>query len=73
MGYNAAAQVGLYMFNQSSGDVEVCDEAGEDVTVLVGTVDLDLSVVVTEGSEGGNEPGDGVGILVSSTVLPWGG
>ncbi len=53
----------------SGVDVEVSDEAGEDVLVFVVTMDLDLDMVVTEKSERGDQPIEGICVLVSSTVL----
>ena len=52
-------------------DVEVGDEASEDVFVFVGAVDLDLGVVVTEGSERGDQPIEGIGVLITSAVGTW--
>ena len=55
----------------SGVDVEVSDEASEDISVLVRSVHLNLGVVVTEGSERGDQPVEGICVLVSSTVLAW--
>lgn len=49
-------------------DVEVGNETGVNIVVLVSSVDLDLSVIVTEGSKAWNGPCDGVGVFVSSTI-----
>ncbi len=61
----------LQMIICSGVDVKVSDEASEDVLVFVVTVDLDLGVVVAEGSERGDQPVEGICVLISSTVLAW--
>ena len=54
-------------------DVEIGDEACPLVLVLVGSMNGDGHVVVTEGGERGHQPGNAVGELVTSTVVAWGG
>ncbi len=55
----------------SGVDVEVGDEASEDVFVFVGTVDLDLGMVVTKGCERGDQPIESIGVLITSAVGTW--
>ena len=54
-------------------DVEIGNEAGPLVCVLVGAMSGNGYVVVSEGGERGNQPGNAVGKLISSTVVAWGG
>ena len=54
-------------------NVEVSNEASEDILGLVSTVDLDLHVIVAKRSEGWDQPCEGIGVLVSSSVCAWGG
>jgi hypothetical protein len=58
----------------SVGDVEVSNEASVLVLGLVslGSVNGDHGMVVAERGERWDQPSDGVGVLVSSSVLPWG-
>lgn len=46
-------------------DVKVGNEAGKDVLVLVGTVNADLSMIVTERGKAWDQPSDGVSVLVT--------
>jgi hypothetical protein len=55
----------------SGMDVEVGNEASPYILILIGTMDSDLSVVVAQGSERGNQPRDGICVLISGTVLAW--
>ena len=50
-------------------DVEVGVEAGVVLSVNVRPVNDDLHLVVAERSERGNQPRDGIGVFVTSTVL----
>ena len=61
----------IFVLICSSVDVEVGDEAGPHVLCLIGTVDADLGVIVTKGSERGDQPGDSIGVLISRAVLSW--
>lgn len=53
-------------------NVEVGNKASPLVGILVGTMHCDHGVVVAKRSERGDQPGDGVGVLITSTVLSWG-
>jgi hypothetical protein len=53
-------------------NVEIGNEASPNVGILVGTVNADLSMIVTKRSERGNQPRDGICVLITRSILSWG-